>query len=422
MRKHNWKLATMSGWALAIALLSVVLMIQSAQAQTYTKIHTFTGGLDGAIPEVGLTMDGGGNLYGTTYGGGLGYGGVFKLAPKGSGWVFSPLYQFTGGADGAGSRSGITIAPDGSLYGAAISGGMGSCQFYSYQGCGTVFNVKPKPTVCKTALCYWNETPLYAFTGVGDGAHPYADLALDASGNTYGVAYRGGVGYGVVYELTKGTWAQSILYTFSGYDDGNSPEGGVVFGKDRNLYGTTIFGGVDQCGVVFQLTPSGPPWTENILYTFQCKSDGGYPTAGLVFDGSGNIYGATESFGMGGGGTVFELTPTGGGWTFNTLCSFSGNSQLAGPAISLVMDAGNLYGTTQLAGAYGHGSVFKATPSGGGWTCSSIYDFTGGDDGGDPWSNVVFDGQGNLYGTTTIGGDLNCNAPNGCGVVWKITP
>jgi len=147
------------------------------------------------------------------------------------------------------------------------------------------------------------------------------------------------------------------------------------------------------------------------------------PEAGLIFDRSGDLYGATPSNGQGGAGAVFEMSPLGGTWMFNVLSDFSGGLA-CGPRAALVMDAnGALYGTTYCGGAYRYGNVFKLTSSSGGWIYSDLYDFTGGNDGGHPSSNVTFDSFGNLYGTASCGGDSFCTGQfEGNGVVWKITP
>jgi uncharacterized repeat protein (TIGR03803 family) len=160
--------------------------------------------------------------------------------------------------------------------------------------------------------------------------------------------------------------------------------------------------------------------TQNVLYSFQGGSDGGNLIGSLIFDNSGNLYGTTY-WGGEGGGTVFKLTPSGASWTYSLIYNLTGGG---GPAASLTMDAaGNLYGTTAADGAYGAGSVFKLTPSNGGWTETDLYDFTGGSDGANPWSNVTFDANGNLYGTTLGGGYTGGNCfPGGCGVVWEFTP
>src|SRR5271165_1096627 len=423
-RQHrNWILgnrlrAATAPLALAIVLVLTPVVTQSAQAQTFNVIHNFTGGQDGANPLAGLTIDRGGNLYGTAYRGGAGYGTVYKLAHKGSGWTFNPLYAFAGGSDGAHPYGRVIFGGNGTLYGTTSEGGNSSCS----GGCGTVFNLKPPATACKSALCPWTEIVLYRFTGT-DGAGPSGDLIFDQAGSLYGTTYVGGGmggpdGAGVVYKLTA-AGVESTLYIFpeTGCTDGADPVGaGVVFDNMGNLYGTTRSTGAYGCGngVVFQLSPSGSGWIENVLYTFQNGSDGGLPFAGLIKDQLGNLYGATSSGSQGGGGTVFEMMPPGNSWKFSALYGFSGTG---GPQGNLIMDqAGNLYGTTTNDGKFGQGSVFKLTPSGGDWTETDLYSFTGGSDVANPYSNIVFDANGNLYGTASAGGTSND------GVVWEITP
>jgi len=198
---------------------------------------------------------------------------------------------------------------------------------------------------------------------------------------------------------------------------------GVIFGRDGNLYGADHAGGANERGTIYELISSWSGWTENVLYTFSGGTDGGRPT-GLIFDQSGNLYGGASSGGANDDGAVFELTPSGQSWSYSVLYSFSngGHGQFnPGPNANLVMDkGGNLYGTTKADGAYGYGSVFKLTPSNGSWTYITLHDFTDGADGAYPFSNVVFDSNGNLYGTASAGG-TGC-APNGCGVVWEIIP
>ena len=229
------------------------------------------------------------------------------------------------------------------------------------------------------------------------------------------------------FQLTPsgGGWTEIVLYTFQGGSDGAYPVGAVILDRSGNLYGTAAGGGdlaCDApygCGAVFQLTPSGSGWTKNVIYTFHGGHDGNGTNAGLILDRSGSLYGSTGVGGSGGCGTVFMLTPSHGSWTFNTLYSFTGTN---GPAATLLMDAaGNLYGTTVADGAYGHGNVFKLMRESGGWTYTSLYDFTGGSDGGNPESSVLFDVSGNLFGTTTFGG-VGCTPYPGCGVVWEISP
>ena len=417
---------------LAIMLgLTAIVATRTAHAQTYTIIHNFMGGADGDEPNYGLTIDASGNLYGTTFGGDSGQGTAFMLSPGNPAWTLTPLYAFSGLTDGAAPYAAVVFGPDGSLYGTTGFGGVdGPCMTGGgFTGCGTVFNLKNPALQNHTGAPsgFWTETVLYDFLGLKDGAIPYgARLIFDAAGNLYGTAFGGGStncprGCGVVYELipSNGSWTQKVLYSFTGGpSDGASPWAGVIFDQAGNLYGTTEFGGAYGYGTVYELTPSGSGWTEKVLYSFQNQQDGGQPYAGLIFDSSGNLYGATTSGGAGGGGTVFELTPSGAGWGFQTLYGFASKpGHLAqGPTASLVFDnGGNLYGATAGDGAYSFGSVFKLALSfNGTWTYTSLYDFQGLDDGRTPRSNLVFDKYGNLYGTATGG-------QNGYGLVFEIT-
>ena len=399
----------------SVTVLGLALMSQPAQAQTYKVIHRFTS-VDGANPYAGLTMDAAGRLYGTTFQGGTsGQGTVFRLTPSGSSWVLSPLYNFRCCSDGAFPRSRVIFGPDGSLYSTTGAGG-GGC---GGSGCGTVFNLRPPSIACKAALCPWTETIVHAF-GERDGPAPAGDLLFDAAGNLYGTTDQGGLyGGGEVYELTSsgGGWTENILYSFAAGSLGY-PDAGVTLDKAGNLYGTTRG---FQYGGVYQLTPSRAGWTENQLYVFQAGADGGLPHAGVIFDRAGNLYGGTSDFGAGLAGTVFELMPSNDGWAFSVLYSFAGYPGENGPWANLVMDAaGNLYGTTLGDGTYALGAVFKLTPSPSGWTYTSLHDFTG-PEGANPYSSVIFDARGNLYGTASAGGRHDvCNG--GCGVVWEITP
>jgi len=412
--------------ALAIVFMLIVAATQPAQAQTFNVLYNFTGAADGKNPYAGLTMDKAGNLYGTASAGGL-YGGnchnlgcgtLFRLSHAGWGWLFTPLYTFQGGDDGATPVARVIFGPNGTLYG-TTSALPGCCL-------DTVFNLRPRPRACTAARCPWTETSLYTFSGGADGAFPeFGDLIFDQTGNIYGTTASGGNGLGVVYELAPSGsgWTQSILYTFT-RPDGARPQNGVVFDNAGNLYGTTLTGGnLDcndgyGCGAIFQLTPAGSGWVEHVLYTFQKGSDGTAPYAGLTFDPSGNLYGTTSTGGTGGGGTVFKLTPSNGSWTYSLVYSFTGRADFnCGPWGTLVMDgAGNLYGTTVCDGANRAGNVWELTPSENGWTYTSLHDFTGGSDGAEGYCKVSFDPEGNLYGTTFRGGS------DDVGVIWEITP
>jgi uncharacterized repeat protein (TIGR03803 family) len=424
--------------AIILGLASIV-ATRTAHAQTYTVIHNFTGGADGEEPNYGLTIDASGNLYGTTFGGDSGQGTAFMLSPGNPAWTLTPLYAFSGLTDGAAPYAAVVFGPDGTLYGTTGFGGVPNAACTtggSFSGCGTVFNMK-NPALREEGKPsgFWTETVLYEFLGLSDGAIPYgARVIFDRVGNLYGTAFsggggncQGGMGYpsgcGVIYELTpsNGGWTQTVLYTFSGGNDGAHPWAGVIFDQSGNLYGTTEFGGAYGYGTVYELTPAASGWTLKTLYSFQNtkdSQDGGQPFAGLIFDSSGNLYGATTTGGAGGGGTVFELTPSGAGWTFQTLYGFASvPGHLAqGPTASLVFDnGGNLYGATAGDGLYSFGSVFKLTRSSNGtWTYTSLYDFQNLDDGRTPRSNLVFDKYGNLYGTATGG-------QNGYGLVFEIT-
>jgi uncharacterized repeat protein (TIGR03803 family) len=413
--------AAAAGLALAIMFLLTVGATEAVQAQTYQVIHNFTGGVDGQEPNFGLTIDAAGNLYGTTFEGDTGTGTAYKLVHRSTGWALTPLYVFTIASKGVIPYSTLVIGRDGKLYGTTAFGGIGPCLAYGHTGCGTVFTLQNPVTFCHTSYCPWIETPLYKFSGGADGSNPYGGaLVFDQAGNIYGTTYGGGTGSGVVYKLTPAGsgWTESVLYTFAGGSDGASPWAGVTLDQAGNLYGTTAAGGAFGGGTVYELSPSGSGWTKRTLHSFQQQQDGGNPYAGVILDPAGNLYGATQYGGSGGGGTVFEMSPSGDSWIFTTLYSFigSGGGHAKGPVADLVMDAGgNLYGTTGGDGTYRFGSVFKLTHGGGGWTYTSLHDFTGGSDGLLPRSNLVFDGSGNLYSTAYGGVDGN-------GVVFQITP
>jgi uncharacterized repeat protein (TIGR03803 family) len=293
-------------------------------------------------------------------------------------------------------------------------------------------------TLATPMLAGSTEKVLYSFSGV-DGAKPYASLIFDAAGNLYGTASEGGSNNsgcnggscGIVFELKRGTngkWTEKVLHAFSGGNDGGNPYGNLIFDTAGNLYGTTELGGAQASGTVFQLTlGANGTWTETVLYSLcstpNCK-DGGNPTAGLIFDLPGNLYGTTsEGGGAGSVGTVFELSPgSGGTWTETVLHSFCYLNCDGGwgPYASLILDAnGNLYGTTCCGGppgGTGFGVVFKLAPGRGGiWTESVLHVFGNGAGGVSPQASLIFDATGNLY-STTYGG-----SGNALGTVFKLT-
>ena len=367
-------------------------------------LHSFSGGNDGAVPAAGLTMDKAGNLYGGATGGGTAGGTVFQLKRTGSNWIFKPIYSFQGGTDGVYPSAKVILGPDGILYGTTEEGGdKNSCNGY---GCGTVFGLKPGPRACITALCPWTKMVLYPFKGGTDAASPWGPLTFDRAGNMYGTSGSGGQnGLGTVFQLTftGSSWTENVLYSFTGTGgEGIYPRSGVVFDPAGNLYGTTSYGGDPSCnygsgcGSVFQLTPSGSGWTSNVLHTF--NSNEGQPSGALICDHAGNLYGTASN-------VIFTLTPSGGTWTYVVLEPWG--------AIGISMDkAGSLYAAG--GGFYGVGNIFKLTPSGGSWRLSLLADFTGGADGKYPYGDFVFDAAGDMFGTTSQGGN------NDYGVVFEL--
>ena len=426
----------------AVALICALTVIarQPAQAQTFTVLHTFTGGADGANPLDGLSMDRTGNLYGTASTGGdtqgsclahsNGCGVVFEIKPRGSGWVLSPLYTFTGSPDGRYPVGRVVLGPDDALYGTTQFGGVPG--HFGY-GCGTVYRVSPAATSPRSAISSWTETMLYApDCQIGDPGYNPLDvggLVFDASGNIYGTMYFGGPSLqGTVFELIRSgnQWTPSTIYNFTGLTDGSAPAAGVTLHQSGNVFGTTNLNGCNDCqsaGTVYELTPSQSGWTEITLHAFiyQQRTDPQEPNGGVIFDSAGNLYGSTLAGGIGYGGTVFQLAPSSGGWNFSLIYSFQEELPEIGPVATLLLDsAGNLYGTTYGEGQFGYGNVFKLSPSAGGWSYTSLYDFQGGSDGAFPQSTLIIDSEGNLYGTASEGGSRNCES--GCGTVWEITP
>lgn len=421
---------------MAAVFVLAIFLASPVQAQTFTVLHTFTAGADGANPSGGgLTSDSAGNLYGATgfggqytsscdWGGGqTGCGTVFKMSHKNSGWLFSVLYSFNGITDGYSPDQIVSFGPDGALYGSTYWGPGTGCKG---NGCGTVFRLRPPATFCRTVSCPWTETVLHQFQGApNDGSQPaFGHIVFDQSGSLYSTTAWGGP-HGIagnVYELTPTTrndWTETILHNFTDGYDGDAPWSGVIFDNAGNLYGTTTFGGTYGSGVIFQLVQTQSGWTENVLHSFQNATDGSGASGALVRDAAGNLYGTTSQYGPNGAGTVWELSPGSGGWTFTVLYAFSGTND--GPNGGLLMDhSGNLYGATLMEGTYGWGNVFKLSPGSGGWSYTSLWDFTGGSDGAWPNSALTLDSHGNLFGSTYIGG--SGQGYHGYGVVYEIAP
>jgi len=407
----------------ALAIFTVTLLVTSAWAATNWQekvLHSFNNnGTDGDQPYAGLTLDAAGNLYGTTFAGGAyNLGTVFELTPtQGGGWSETVLYSFGSyGTDGSNPIGGLIFDAAGNLYGTTNFGGT--------SGWGTVFELTP------TGSGGWTEMVLYSFCSQAnctDGIRSLAGLIFDAAGNLYGTTIEGGAyGNGTAFELTPtggGGWTEQVLYSFG--TDGEFPLAGLIFDAAGNLYGTTKMGGIGYWGTAFELSPNGNGgWTETVLCSFGVGGNGNEPYAGLIFDTAGNLYGTTLAGGAYGYGTVFELTPTqGGGWSETVLHSFNPETEGYGPTDSLIFDKnGNLYGTASEGGdlacnpTYGCGMTFELTPTaGGGWTEQVLFNFNG-TDGANPSAGLIFDAAGNLYGTTNLGGAY------GGGVVFEVSP
>jgi uncharacterized repeat protein (TIGR03803 family) len=256
-------------------------------------------------------------------------------------------------------------------------------------------------------------TVLYSFRGEKDGILPRG-LIRDTAGNLYGPAWKGGdYDNGTVFKLSRGNKEQT-LYSFGLFPDAANPVGTLAMDKVGNIYGAAQFGGAYTAGAVFKIDTAGK---ETILHSFEDVPDGYEPIAGLVLDPGGTLYGTTASGGVNDAGTVFKLDTSG---HEAVLHSFDCASDGCEPTADLVLDgSGNLYGTTSFGGRFNQGTVFKLEPNG---KLIVLHSFKGGGEGGSPSAGVTLDRSGNVYGTTYFGGDTKCNPPydKGCGVVFRL--
>jgi uncharacterized repeat protein (TIGR03803 family) len=407
--------------SISLCVFSAVALFLSAQiamAQSSEKVlHSFTGGADGAELFQGPLFDRAGNLYGTTFfGGNYGAGTVYSLIPNGDGtWRHTILYSFTGGDDGGYVDWGrLAFDAAGNLY--------GKTQYSGEYGQGNIFKLTPNPDGT------WTETVLHQFTGGEDGAYPETTPLFDAAGNLYGTAaYGGAYGCGTVFKLTPnpdGTWTYGVIHQFMD-DPACSPWVGLIPDTTGNLYGTTrnTVGGCNnppqECGTVFKLTSnSDGTWAFQVIHEFSGGDGGSDPSvSGLTFDESGNLYGLTEHGGQYSHGVVFKLAPgSGGTWAYQVLHHFDGAMDGSNAISQLIRDAhGNLYGTAQLAGAYGQGTFFELSlRSDGSWRFKVLHNFTG-TDGAAP-NGLVRDSAGHIFGATHYGGEY------GVGAVYELTP
>jgi len=431
MRGHGNLIA-----AIGVALFSVGACVSAAQEIT---LYSFKGSnfSDGSGPECNLIFDSAGNLYGTTSSGGAvgapydTYGTAFELvAGAGGTWTEKVLYSFGSAAgDGTGSLSGLVFDVSGNLYGTTNLGG-------AYKN-GTVYELSPGQGGT------WTEKVIYSF-GVtsADGAEPRrGSLIFDSKGNLYGTTLLGGGNTvsngdgvetaGTVFELSPGTggnWTEKVLYSFGATStDAANPVDGLVFDALGNLYGTTKYGGTSNSGTAFELSPgSNGTWTENVIHSFADNgADGSIPESGLTFDKQGNLYGTTYGGGInpasGGLGAVFELSPAGGGdWSEQVIYSFNSAVGVGDyPLGGVIFDAaGNLYGTAS-SGLFAYGQVYELSPTASGWKETTLYKFGATPDGSAPYNGLVFDTQGNLYGTDSTGGAIAADFGLG-GTVYEI--
>jgi uncharacterized repeat protein (TIGR03803 family) len=375
---------------------------------------------DGANPRSGLAFDAAGNMYGTTSAGGAyGCGAVFELARNRNDWGFTVLYSFACRADGDFPFGGLVLDSAGNLYGTTLNGG--DCAT-DYQGCGTVFQLTPSKG-------NWTKKTLHTFSAANskDGAYPYANLILDKTGNLYGTtAFGGAYGVGAVFKVSpkNGMWTEKVLHSFGNDNDGTVPIGPLIFDQAGTLYGTTTGGGAYEYGTVFELIPgTNGKWREKLLLSFDFQEDG-CPTGGLIFDAAGNLYGTSGGavLGVCNPGNVFQLT-RGTNGKLKVLYRFGRSGDGEYPSAGLIFDAGgNLYGTTSYGGGGnggGSGIVFKLSAKDEWKKEEVLHRFQpNGLDGTLPWAGslILSTKAGKLYGTTLQGGKY------GQGTIFEITP
>jgi uncharacterized repeat protein (TIGR03803 family) len=405
----------------AIILVPAVIAPQSAQAQTFTVLHSFDG-TDGYAPESSLVQGTDGNLYGTTGVGGAnddcsfynattGCGTVFKITPGGT---LTTLYSFcaqSGCTDGENPYGGLVLANNGDFYGTTGGGGA--------HGAGTVFKITSSGEL----------TTVYNFclqSGCSDGQDPTGTLVQATNGNFYGVTFFGGAhGQGAIFKLTP-SGTLTTLYSFcavSGCPDGQAPMG-LIQASNGDFYGTTSDGGANNDGTVFRITSSG---TLTTLHSFD-YTDGKNPNTGMMQASNGDFYGTTFYGGAYnspyGYGTVFKMTASG---TLTSLVSFDFANGIWPTAGLVQATDGNLYGETQEGGDIGvFGTIFKITPSTGALT--TLYTFcelSDCADGYGPLAAPLQDTDGTFYGTTWLGGASStcsgCEPGGGYGTVFSLS-
>jgi len=415
----------------------VVTAASSAVAQVEVVLHAFNpNNGDGVLPDGGLVAGKFGYLYSTTnQGGSAGWGTVYEMIPPtgaGGAWTETILHSFQNGSDGAEPVGSLTVDDSGDLFGTTFYGGLGINQ-NSY---GIAFELTPPADPSGQ----WTYTILCNFDSGTVAINPNGGMILDEHGNLYGTSdagttnefYCGDYPCGNVYELqppstSGGSWTGRSIYNFftQGTTDGIGPNG-IVFGPGV-IYGTTTEGGENNSGTIFQLTPPDRPngtWTEKILYNFLLGY--GSPLGGLVLGPKGSLFGSTQVGGPHGYGSIYQMTLEEGTWNENILYSFTGGSDGGYPVSVMRGEDGNLYGATS-GGAIqngegclpgGAGTEFALTPTSGGWQEITLHQFAGGTDGCNPAGRPL-QRSNSLFGVTEYGG----SPPYGLGgTVFRVTP
>jgi uncharacterized repeat protein (TIGR03803 family) len=416
LRKEAWRSMFWFKTVMAMIAVGLLAIARPTTAQESILYSFGSGGYCNQGPTSAVVFDTAGNLYGT-----CSPGQVYELSPSGGSWTLTQIYTATGlGAGTGSSQSGLIFdAKKVNLYGVSYGG--------TYSD-GAVFELSP------SVGGGWTQTVLYSFQLDTDGANPEGGVTLDSSGNLYGTNYYGGAyNGGTIWEVSPGAsgWTEKILHSFeTNGSDGSSPKSTLTMDAKGNLYGTTYYGGNGAgaeagYGTLFELTPQKDgTWTEQILYNFGATStDAKAPIGNLLFDTNGNLYGVTQLGGANSVGAVYELSPTvSGGWTEKVLYSFGATStDGSGPRDGIVFDSqGNLYGTTIIGGLYNNnGTVYELSPAGGGtWIEKVLYNFDNNvnSDGYAPAGRLTLDSAGNIYGTTNQGGI------HSTGSVFKFVP
>jgi uncharacterized repeat protein (TIGR03803 family) len=426
--KSFWTAVSKALAVIAVTLIMALIMAPGASATvTYKVLHQFNG-TDGSDPAYGsLIFDAVGNLYGTTArGGAFGNGTVFELAPNADGtWTEAVLYSFTGGGDGPIPVAGVTFDTRGNLYGTAANGGA--------YGNGAVFELTPNADGTWTETVLYNFTG--GSDGQFPGGSLTFDATGILYGTTsHGGAYGYGAVFKLTPN-SDGTWTESVLHSFKTVSNGNAG-GKLVFDAAGNLYGTTNGEDNSTCcGLVYELIrQKSGSWQYKILHRFTSTDHAGFSPASLVLDQEGSVYSAAawggggNGCGWGGCGTVFKLTPgSDGKWREHVLYRFKGGTDAEEPTAGVVLDAsGNIWGTTlhggggpcsDFWGGSGCGTVYKLIPNPkGGWIEYVVHRFRG-PAGGNPWGGLVVDGNGNIFGAAS--GEGTSGSP---GSVFEITP